>query len=110
MSQDHFCANTRKVRFETVFTLSREKYHATKAPTTATPYIMADSVGDNRLHLIITMGRRNLVVGELADSVGGNRPRLMITTKRPIRTVTHTQSVRRRIGFSAWHGEIISSR
>ena len=54
---------------------------------------MADSVGDNRPRLIITMARPNLVVGELADSVGGNRPRVIITTTRPIRTVTCSQVV-----------------
>ena len=38
----------------------------------------AGSVGDNRAHLMITMGRRNEVVGQLADSVGGNVHRLII--------------------------------
>ena len=85
MSQDYFCVNTRKVSFKPVFTLSREKYHTATAPTTAAaPYRMADLVGDNRPHLTIAMGRpNNLVVGELADSVGGNRLRLIITTRRP---------------------------
>ena len=83
--QDYFCVSTRKVSFKPVFTPSWWKYHTAKAPTTAAaPYIMADSVGHNRPHVIITMGGpNNLVVGKLADSVGGNRPRLIITTRRP---------------------------
>ena len=54
---------------------------------------MTDSVGDNRLHLIITIRRPKLVVGELADSVSGNRPRLIITTRGSIRAVTRSQIV-----------------
>ena len=72
--------------------------------------MMADMVGDNRPHLIITMGGHNGVVDELADSVSGNRPRVKITARGPIRTVTHRQSGRGQISSSARYGEIISSR
>ena len=49
---------THAVSFKPVFTLSREKYHTAKAPTTASaPYIIADSVSHNRPHLIVTRER-----------------------------------------------------
>ena len=60
---------------------------------------MADSVGDNSPHLIITMTRSvravtcSQVVAGLADAVGGSRARLIIATRRSIRAVTRSQVV-----------------
>ena len=53
------------VSFKSVFPLSREKYHTAQDPTTAAPYTTADSVVDDRPHLILTTGRPNLVVGRI---------------------------------------------